>query len=506
MEHQVCKYVAPANKLGIVRNKYETIYNLTRQCQVKHWHEQHKRTCHASTVPERTENMLIQKLASEGKYEMLQSFLSTRDFSSVIDQVDSDGQTPLMNAIQCDQYECVRVLVPKSNVNARSVKQDMTPLGILALSPHSHVHMMARLLVEHGASITDLQQHDKYNLLHLACSNGNVSFVQYLLSKQVLDINTHSAHGYTALHYCVLMRPDHVHENFFQCCKLLLQSGVDIKQTTRDGKWNALTIAIKYNRVALLSLLLPLYYPSVATLMSSKQQADIIERLQLYDIGTSPSAQLLKKCTKLMVKDNEPSDESVFEDYNYLEKMNEQVLQWNNTLWPMITSVRSSVLPALVKLYETIQPPLTSTSKIKISHETVLSEIDQFITNIETGTLFYAFYWKLLTEQMTNGDTELESLILSSQQQKKMKKKLIAHKEQLDKKKITNSVMQKKMHKMVIPDPNISFIVEKSNKNKFIMLMEEYWKQPQVHGSENSFTPDIKLLRLFIGLLLLKEC
>ncbi|KAL0482951.1 palmitoyltransferase [Acrasis kona] len=214
-----------------------------------------------SIIPERSNNAIVQKLSKEGKHTALRTILANKENSRHADEVDSNGFTPLMNAIIQDQYECVRVLLEGKycNPNARSMKEGVTPLGMVALSPHlKYITMISRILVSHGALVSSLQQGDKYNLVHLATSTGNITMVQYLLSLDdtVHLVDDYCAYGYTPLHYSIMMRPfEFFHqkfsesdllENYVNCAKALIRYGCDVKKKTRDGKRDAMSICVEF--------------------------------------------------------------------------------------------------------------------------------------------------------------------------------------------------------------------------------------------------------------------
>jgi ankyrin repeat protein len=463
-----------------------------------------------------------------------------------------------MNAIQNNNYECVRVLVEsgKCDVNARSVKQDMTPLGILSLTPHDHVQMMARLLVANGAKITDLQQRDKYNLLHLACSVGNISFVQYVLAQNTLDVNEYCAYGYTPLHYAIIMRPfeyftidkRQVMENYIECSKYVILAGADVRKKTRNNMWDAMSLSMKHKRTMFISQFLPLYYPRVSKLINSppnasgKNDENIIEKLEIHGLGASPSAMLLTMCTRVIVESSqrelkgvtqEPTEEEIREakeQYHFLEKMNQDAMKWHEQMFAMIVTVRKLVIPVLQQMFHEIREQTNlEAKKIKISHEKILYEIDLMMSKIsessDANVSFYSYFWKILSKQIGYfHETEypvdskegiehiLETkLVKSSLQQKKNKKKMETHHDHNKKKQLAKELLQKKMHKLILPDDNLAFIVEMKSKQGFIYETKKFWegvdlKEHFEHDlQKQDFTPDRRLLRLYIGLLLLHE-
>lgn len=457
-----------------------------------------------------------------------------------------------MNAVQLDQYECVRVLVESGlcNVNARSTKQDMTPLGILSLSPHDHVLMMVHLLVNHGARLTELQQQDKYNLLHLASSVGNLSLVQYLLAQQVFNVDSYCAYGYTPLHYSIMMRPfeyfkkdrKDMMENFVQVGKYLLLSGADARKKTRDGLWDAMSLSLKYSRVLFMSELLPIYYPRISKLLNSKNNSSnktddaVHEKMEIRGLSYSPSSLLLKNATKIIVEysqrelnqNNSPISEQEAKGHYYLlEKMNSETTQWNEKMFRNIISLRGLVLQMIQNFSQKIfsnnlEKKETEQKKIKISHAIILQEIDELMTEIQdANSELYSYLLKILSEQIgyfhqTEYPTDsqgkdiecnLEKITKSSLQQKKnLKKKKLNKKQQIGK-----ELLQRKMQKLIIPDKNLFFIIESKSIDQFFELVKNFWENVQIleyfaHDLEKkNFSIDRRILRLFIELLLLRE-
>ena len=94
---------------------------------------------------------------------------------------------------------------------------------------HAH-HELARLLLEHGASVTAMDQNG-VTALHMAVRRRYFRMARLFL-KYGADANQRFLDGSTMLHYCVLRRDC----SSIKIMQVLLESGANTKLANREGK------------------------------------------------------------------------------------------------------------------------------------------------------------------------------------------------------------------------------------------------------------------------------
>ncbi|XP_019635716.1 PREDICTED: ankyrin repeat domain-containing protein 16-like [Branchiostoma belcheri] len=107
-----------------------------------------------------------------------------------------DGKRPLHEAAQAGQTECVRYLIGRSvqiNVLKRA---DWTPIMLACTKTNLTV---IKLLWEAGADLT-IRNKDGWNCFHIACREGDVDIVNFLLDCDCTLWDSVSTNGRTPLH------------------------------------------------------------------------------------------------------------------------------------------------------------------------------------------------------------------------------------------------------------------------------------------------------------------
>ncbi|KAM6395726.1 LOW QUALITY PROTEIN: uncharacterized protein O9250_012685 [Rhynochetos jubatus] len=138
--------------------------------------------------------------------------------------LDGDNRSPLMKAVQCQQEECVAVLLQRgADVNLADADGN-TALHLAVLSPNTSV---AVLLLEHNASI-DAQNKEGFTPLMLAVSLHHVEMVEFLL-KEGADVHTRDQCERTPL----MTAASGGERNLI---KVLLQYGADISHKDMCGR------------------------------------------------------------------------------------------------------------------------------------------------------------------------------------------------------------------------------------------------------------------------------
>ncbi|KAM6396250.1 uncharacterized protein O9250_012295 [Rhynochetos jubatus] len=138
--------------------------------------------------------------------------------------LDGDNRSPLMKAVQCQQEECVAVLLQRgADVNLADADGN-TALHLAVVSPNTSV---AVLLLEHNASI-DAQNKEGFTPLMLAVSLHHVEMVEFLL-KEGADVHTRDQCERTPLMTAA---------SGGECnlIKVLLQYGADVSHKDTNGR------------------------------------------------------------------------------------------------------------------------------------------------------------------------------------------------------------------------------------------------------------------------------
>ncbi|XP_071114654.1 uncharacterized protein [Haliotis cracherodii] len=137
-------------------------------------------------------------------------------------------QTPLHCAARQQCIECVKLLLPVSDVNAQD-SDGNTALHCSLLSYKPHIHEVIQVLVEKGADVGIKNKTDQ-TPLHCAARQQCIECVKLFLP--VSDVNAQGSDGYTALHCSLLLFISHCHE----VIQALVEKGADVGIKNKKGE------------------------------------------------------------------------------------------------------------------------------------------------------------------------------------------------------------------------------------------------------------------------------
>ncbi|XP_071104740.1 ankyrin-3-like [Haliotis cracherodii] len=160
-------------------------------------------------------------------------------------RVDDTGNNILHLACRGDNVEMVKYLHTQNMVDINSKGVDgMTPVLVAAFLGKRAVF---EYLVEKGAD-TSVVDSDGNNILHLACRGDKMEMVKYLLTQNMVDINSKGVDGMTP----VLMA---VYWGYRAVFEYLLEKGADTSRVDSDGN-NILHIACRGENVEIVKYVL----------------------------------------------------------------------------------------------------------------------------------------------------------------------------------------------------------------------------------------------------------
>lgn len=190
----------------------------------------------ATLLNSRTE---LSETAARGDIAGVQKLVSQ---GANINATDSDGQTPLMNAIRKKQTQTAIALV---NMGAKIDIQDMNGYSALSHAISYGNRGMVVFLLGKGA---DLKLKDNYDssYLHIAAGYDQPEICKILLQNK-MDINAKNSEGDTPLHVALSYR-------MYGTARFLVDSGADINARNNYGS-TALHYAVKYGQVSAITKL-----------------------------------------------------------------------------------------------------------------------------------------------------------------------------------------------------------------------------------------------------------
>ncbi|XP_046563153.1 serine/threonine-protein phosphatase 6 regulatory ankyrin repeat subunit B-like isoform X2 [Haliotis rubra] len=157
-------------------------------------------------------------------------------------------QKPLHCAAKNECMECVKLLLPLSDVNAQDSNGN-TALHFSSLSDEPHCHEMIQALLEKGGAV-EIKNKKGETPLHYAAWNQCTVCVKLLLP--VSDVNAQDSDGNTALHFSSLSDEPHSHE----VIQALLKEGANVQMQNRKGQ-TPLHCAARNKCMECVELLLP---------------------------------------------------------------------------------------------------------------------------------------------------------------------------------------------------------------------------------------------------------
>ncbi|KAM6421410.1 uncharacterized protein O9250_004122 [Rhynochetos jubatus] len=173
------------------------------------------------TGREKAEWTALHLACANGVVDVVTSLVENKQELNLL---DGANRSPLMKAVQCQQEECVAVLLQRgADVNLADADGN-TALHLAVLSPNTSV---AVLLLEHNASI-DAQNKEGFTPLMLAVSLHRVEMVEFLL-KEGADVHTRDQCERTPLMTAASGGERHL-------IKVLLQYGADVSHKDTNGQ------------------------------------------------------------------------------------------------------------------------------------------------------------------------------------------------------------------------------------------------------------------------------
>ncbi|XP_067661682.1 ankyrin repeat domain-containing protein 50-like [Haliotis asinina] len=162
-------------------------------------------------------------LAAENGHKDLVVVLA--DNGADVSLVDRTGDNILHCACRGGGVEVVKYILSKKMVYIDSKGHyDKTPVMLAGRNGHTEV---VKLLVNYGANLS-LRDTYGHNILHSACSEGHVDVVKYILSKDIVDINSEGYKRRTPMMLAAMVGHKEVVD-------LLVKNGADLTFSDIDG-------------------------------------------------------------------------------------------------------------------------------------------------------------------------------------------------------------------------------------------------------------------------------
>tara|TARA_B100002052_G_scaffold281275_1_gene290163 strand:+ start:1966 stop:3537 length:1572 start_codon:yes stop_codon:yes gene_type:complete len=154
----------------------------------------------------------------------------------------NSDQNPIFNALKYNSYyaeEKIREIINNNDkkINLDTIINDVneegrTPIFLVAERGYGYLKI-AKLLIEQGAKLKDVDNSKSTTPLHVACYSGHPETVEYLLSLPDIEIDAvDEDNGYTPLHYaCDWRRENNRHfttiSSKIRCIELLLEKATE---------------------------------------------------------------------------------------------------------------------------------------------------------------------------------------------------------------------------------------------------------------------------------------
>ncbi|XP_067653126.1 ankyrin-3-like [Haliotis asinina] len=160
--------------------------------------------------------------ASHGKNEVFNILMKTGADLSVIDE---NGHNILHSACRGGNVNIVSYILIQSSLDINSKCDDeTTPVMHAAAQGKNEVF---DILVKNGANLSDTDV-DGSNILHWACRGGNAKIVNYILIRNIADINSNNGDGETP----VLLAACHGRREVFD---VLVVNGANLSVVDKNG-------------------------------------------------------------------------------------------------------------------------------------------------------------------------------------------------------------------------------------------------------------------------------
>lgn len=154
---------------------------------------------------------------------------------------------PLVLAMEKQYEDIVQIMCERgTNVNIGKIK-NWTPLLLTASAPKDDVERV-RLLLDHGADITQREEDSDSTAAILAAKQGNIKILQLLIERGVDLLHRNNINGTTAIVIAA-------QENKVDCVRLLLDNGIDVN-TSLNNCMTSLHLASRAGHTEMVELLL----------------------------------------------------------------------------------------------------------------------------------------------------------------------------------------------------------------------------------------------------------
>ncbi|CAH3028136.1 unnamed protein product, partial [Porites evermanni] len=177
------------------------------------------------------------------------------DHNARLTPLDNDRMTPIGRAIERGASKSARYLLQIVNEQKGSVEDfmydaDIDGSTLLHLAANSGVLKMVELCVEYGARVRQPKRSDKTTAFHMACEQGSMPMVQYLVSKDpaICRITLVDFRGKTPLHLAA-------GKNHFHIVEFLLENGAALDPKD-DERRTPLYLAASYGANSVVTFLM----------------------------------------------------------------------------------------------------------------------------------------------------------------------------------------------------------------------------------------------------------
>ncbi|EAY14998.1 ankyrin repeat protein, putative [Trichomonas vaginalis G3] len=167
-------------------NNFEQIYNFMKMLSLQDNHNMFSLACKEGLCEKRNASWMdvLHVASKEGNIQLVKSLLKCRCY---IENIDQNGNTPLIISSLFDKQEVVKYLISAGADKEAKNKDGNTPLSIATKEGHLEV---VKYLISVGAN-KEVKDKDGNTLLIIATKGGRLEVVKYLISigadKEVKD-------------------------------------------------------------------------------------------------------------------------------------------------------------------------------------------------------------------------------------------------------------------------------------------------------------------------------
>lgn len=189
---------------------------------------------------------------------------------------DYNGRTPLLAASHSGDWDCCKLLLSK-NANIQHFDFQHRSALIWCLTQPNFIEKDQTVLldcfknlIQAGANIKELDKKNR-SCLHYGCFYGLDQIVDYIISNQLIDINSLDSNKQTPLHAAVACA-DPQEKKTVSVVKLLLDNNATILSTNSDNKQISLHVAACLKKSNTVGLLLERLLENMDDILSCKDQ------------------------------------------------------------------------------------------------------------------------------------------------------------------------------------------------------------------------------------------